>query len=91
MDIGVTFFLKRSAYTATLEFQLKQKTVLLSESIIERILLKRGGNVLSLTAARGTLVRLKSSTLEMLIWYILHKQCKLKEILYFSGAAMVQW
>ncbi|XP_067054981.1 uncharacterized protein [Acropora muricata] len=46
------------------------------ESIIERILLKRGGNVLSLTAARGTLVRLKSSTLEMLIWYILHKQLR---------------
>lgn len=77
-------FLKKkgSIYTSTLEIQLRKKTLFLSESIIEQILLKRGGNVLSPTAAGGTLVRIKSSKLEMLIWYILHKQCELKKILY---------
>ncbi|XP_068724361.1 uncharacterized protein [Montipora capricornis] len=39
-------------------------------------MLRRGNNDIPVTAARGTLFRLKGSTLEMLIWFILHEQVR---------------
>ena len=37
-------------------------------------MLKSGEDLVPVTAARGTLIRLKGSTIEMLIWFILHEQ-----------------
>ena len=67
------------------------------ESKIERIMFKIGDNFIPATAAQGTLVRLKGNTLEMLIWFVLHEQCKFEKKIvsvvyvgYVCGIAMLK-
>ena len=51
-------------------------------------MLKSGEDLVPVTATRGTLIRLKGSTIEMLIWFILHEQRESGKIDYIACGSL---